>query len=170
MMGLTDIVADGLATPRPRSGSRVRFDLDSNVTHSPELGRRKDDAKRGDPAESSRHSSDKDSSEDKRHRRHKRRGKERERSSSRDRERDSGLMHDKYERRHDDGDNYSDDTEVLPDRFDENGNKKAEDPLAQQINSLLQGQGGLGGLFKAITGSNDERDDDSRTNRRRHRR
>lgn len=127
------------------------------------MGRRKDDAKRGDPAES-RHSSDKESSDDKRHRRHRRRGEERERSRSRDRESDGH-----HDRRRD-GRDESDDVEVLPDRFDENGNKKPEDPLAAQINSLLAGQGGLGGLFKAITGSNDDRDDDSRTRRRRDRR
>lgn len=149
--------------------------MNSNVLHSPESSRRKDDAKRRDPSEKQHSDAESDGSDRKRRRR-KRKGKERDRDghSERHRERDSrrdssGLMHDKYDRRPNDGD--SDDTEELPERFDENGNKKPEDPLASKINELLSGQGGLGGLFKAIAGgSSDERDDDSRSGRRKHRR
>ncbi|KAF2174156.1 hypothetical protein M409DRAFT_49023 [Zasmidium cellare ATCC 36951] len=176
--------ADGLSTPRQRSTSRVRFDLDSNVAHSPEASRRKDDAKRGDPSEPRQ--SDTETSDDRKHRRRsKRKGKERERDSHHS-HRDEGDDHERRshdrernrERDRGDKDDDSDDTVDLPDRFDENGNRKAEDPLAQKINELLGGQGGAGNLFKGLVGGllggqggggGGEDDDEGRSSRRRHR-
>jgi len=149
-------------TPRPRSSSRVRFDLESNIAHSPDSSRRKDDAKRDDPSEQ-RHS-DTETSDDRKHRRrHRKKGKERahddddgdrprdrdrHRSDADDRKRGStGLMHDKYDRgRAEDEDSVID----LPDRFDKHGNPKPEDPLAAKINDLLSGRGGGGDLIKTL--------------------
>ena len=85
-------------------------------------------------------------------------------------------MHDKYDRR--DRDNDSDTTEDLPPRFDEAGNKRPEGgDLAEQINGLLNGQGGAGALFKQIAGgflggqgdSDDERGGSGGRRRRRRR-
>lgn len=172
---LTEFCADGLRSPRPRSTSRVRFDLGSNIAHSPDASRRKDDAKRSDPA-SERHS-DTETEGDRKHRsrRHRRKGKERERDRDDDhRKRDSmGLMHDKYDR-----DSDSEGTIDLPERFDKNGNPKPEDPLAAKINDLLSGHGGGGGnIFKTLAegflggqaggGSTNDGDDDEESSRRR---
>lgn len=141
----------------------MRFDLESNVAHSPDSSRRKDDAKRGDPAERERHS-DTETSDDRKHRRrHRNKGKERargeddadrdrdrrHRSDREDRKRDStGLMHDKYDREP----NVDDTGSVieLPDRFDKHGNPKPEDPLTAKINDLLSGRGGGGDIFKTL--------------------
>lgn len=181
--------ADGVSTPRARSTSRVRFDLDSNVAHSPEATRRKDDAKRGDPSEL--REIDIEQSDERKHRRRSKRskGKERERDGhyshrdeGEDRERrghDRDRNRDR-ERERDRGDNDddSDGTVDLPDRFDENGNRKPEDPLAQKINELLGGQGGAGNLFKGLMGGllggqggggGGEDSDEGRSSRRRHR-
>lgn len=56
-------------------------------------------------------------------------------------------MHDKYDR---DPDEDSEGTIDLPDRFDEQGNRKPEDPLAEKINDLLSGKGGAGNIFKSL--------------------
>ncbi|KXT04074.1 hypothetical protein AC578_4954 [Pseudocercospora eumusae] len=145
---------DGVATRRPRSTSRVRFDLESNIAHSPDASRRKDDAKRDDPRDERRSSDNEDGKRRHRGRRHRDKGKEREGDSRGDREdrrggkRDStGLMHDKYDREPDED---SEATIDLPDRFDEQGNRKAEDPLAEKINDLLSGKGGAGNIFKSL--------------------
>lgn len=137
----------------------MRFDLESNIAHSPDSSRRKDDAKRGDPSEQ-RHS-DTETSDDRKHRRrHRRKGKERERDDDRDRHRrhdedddrggrkrdSTGLMHDKYDRDPTDSDSVIE----LPERFDKHGNPKPEDPLAAKINDLLSGRGGGGDLFKTL--------------------
>lgn len=186
MVILTSNPTDGVSTPRPRSTSRVRFDLDSNIAHSPEATRRKDDAKRGDPSE--QRDSDTEQSDERKHRRRsKRKGKERERDGH-DSHRDEGKKHERrgHDRGHDrdrnrdrdrgDNGNDSDDTVDLPDRFDENGNRKPEDPLAQKINELLAGQGGAGNLFKGLVGGllggqggGGDDDDEGRSSRRRHR-
>lgn len=157
---LTFASADGVSTPRQRSSSRVRFDLGSNTAHSPDASRRKDDAKRGD-SETDRHS-DTETSDDRKHRRRKRKGKERERGGQQA-SRDRSPSQD------------SDGTIELPARFDEQGNRRHEDPLAQKINDLINGQGGAGGLFKALLGGNDASgggggDDEGKSSRRRSRR
>lgn len=184
MIVLTCFSADGVSTPRARSSSRVRFDLDSNVAHSPEATRRKDDAKRGDPSE--QRASDTEQSDDRKHRRRSKRskGKERERDGhhshreeGEDRERRGHDRDRNRERDRGDKDDDSDGTVDLPDRFDENGNRKPEDPLAQKINELLAGQGGAGGLFKGLMGGllggqgggGGEDSDEGRSSRRRHR-
>lgn len=150
--------ASGERTPRARSSSRVRFDLDKNTELSPEAPRKKDtrfsDSETPDPDE-------------RRHRRRKHRDRDRDRDRDSERGRDRGdrrsrkdresndLMNDKYERpprstttEEDAGD--SDATEEMPDRFDSKGNKKSEDPLNELISGLAsrflgsQGQGGGG--------------------------
>lgn len=151
----------------------MKFDLESNITHSPDASRRKDDAKRSDPTE--RRHSDTETSDDRKHRRRKRRGKERESDRG-----DQDLTHDPHERRAgNDRDEDSDTTVDLPPRFDERGNPKpGKEDLAAQINDLLSGKGGAGGLFKTIAGEFlggqgggvDESDGESKSNRRRHRR
>lgn len=153
--------ADGLSTPRQRSSSRVRFDLGSNTAHSPDASRRKDDAKRGPDYD--RHS-DTETSDDRKHRRRKRKGKER------DRDRDG--RHQTTSARDRSPSEDSDGTIELPDRFDEQGNRKHEDPLAQKINELINGQGGAGGLFKALLGGGNDggSGDEGRSSRRRSRR
>lgn len=142
---------DGLATPRARSSSRVRFDLGANEAHSPEAPkkstRQDDETDGGDRHRRHRHS-------DKRSSRHQHR--ERSRSRDRDRDRDStSLMNDKYERPpssaagpsgsgksrrrdRDDDEEESEGTVDLPERFDEHGNPKAEsgDALQQLLGNL----------------------------------
>lgn len=46
----------------------------------------------------------------------------------------------------------SDATVDLPPRFDEQGNRRREDPLADKINDILAGRGTAGGLFRRLTG------------------
>lgn len=82
-------------------------------------------------------------------------------------------MHDRYDNSPDEED--SEGTIDLPARFDEHGNRKADDPLSEKINDLLSGKGLAGGLFRNLTGSllnpdHDQDDNDGRTGRRRHRR
>ncbi|KAK4613283.1 Pyruvate carboxylase [Fulvia fulva] len=128
--------ADGIATPtdRRRSTSRVKFDLESNITHSPDASRRKEDAKRGDPSEK-RHS-DTETSDDRKHRRRKHKGKERGEATREDP--DMTRIPHEQRRARDDRDNDSDTTVDLPPRFDERGNRKpGEDDLAAKINDLL---------------------------------
>lgn len=155
-MMLTFCFADGMSTPRQRSSSRVRFDLGSNTAHSPDASRRKDDAKRGDP-DNDRHS-EPETSDNRKHRRRKRKGKDREREHQTSRDRSPSEN--------------SDGTIELPARFDEQGNRKHEDPLAQKINELINGQGGAGGLFKTLLGGGKDAggDDEGRSSRRRSRR
>lgn len=155
-----------MITPRQRSSSRVKFDLGSNTAHSPDASRRKDDAKRGDP-DTDRHS-DSETSDDRKHRRRKRKGKERVRDTHH-------YRNDQRAPRDHSPSEDSDGTIELPDRFDEQGNRKHEDPLAQKINELINGQGGAGGLFKALLGGGNDAgggggDDDERPSRRRSRR
>jgi len=159
-----------VSTPRQRSSSRVRFDLESNTAHFPDASRRKDDAKRDDPG-NDRHS-DTETSDDRKHRRKKRKGKDQERErddphQQRDRQQASRDRSPSEE---------SDGTIDLPARFDEQGNRKHEDPLAQKINELINGQGGAGGIFKALLGGGGQDagggggTDEGRSSRRRSRR
>lgn len=88
-------------------------------------------------------------------------------------------MHDQYERpprgrrdRNAAEDDDSDGTIELPPRFDEHGNRKETDPLADRINELLGGAG-LGNLLGRVMGSgggSEDGDDGGRSGRRRHRR
>lgn len=140
-----------MRTPRARSSSRVRFNLDANTAHSPETPKKRPEQRFSDTETSG--------DKKKRHRRKKHRDRgERDRGGEASRD-SPQLMNDKYERAPKDDD--SDDTEELPDRFDEHGNKKAEsgDPLEHLLGNLASRF--LGG------GGNDE--SDSRSGRRRHR-
>lgn len=143
--------ADSVRTPRARSTSRVRFNLDANELHSPEAPKRRPEER----------FSDTETSGDQK-RRHRRR-KHRDGNKHRDRDRGEGtsrdspqLMHDKYERPPNDNDSNA--TEELPDRFDEHGNRRPErsDPLEQLI----------GNLASRFLGSGE---DEERGGRRRHR-
>lgn len=140
-------IASGERTPRARSSSRVRFDLDKNTELSPEAPRkpRFSDSDAAEPAEERRH----------RRRKHRDRDRGEDRGDKSDRRsRGSDLMNDKYERapgRSGADEGESDGTEDLPDRFDSKGNKKgagtgAEDPLNDLISGLasrfLSGQQG----------------------------
>jgi len=141
---------------RSRSQSRVRFDLDANTMHSPDSRRK---------TREERHS-DSETSGDRKHRRHRR--KQGDRARDNDGQRDSPqLMHDNYER---DPEEESDGTIELPERFDEHGNRKADDdPLALGINRIL-GDAGLASILERLTGGGGHGDDSGRSGRRRHRR
>lgn len=139
-------LASGERTPRARSSSRVRFDLDKNTELSPEAPRKRDTRFSDDRAA--------EEPEERRHRRRKHRDRDRSgdrgehqhhhrRRGSRDRRGSSDdLMNDKYERAppprssttEEEGD--SDATEDLPERFDAKGNRKGEDPLNDLISGL----------------------------------
>ena len=151
---LTYHPTDGVgSTPRARSMSRVRFDLGANEMHSPEAAKKKATDERFSDSEVT-------GDRKRRHRRRKHRGE-----SSRD---SPQLMNDKYERPpsgvH--RDDESDGTVELPERFDENGNRKGEssDPLEQLIGNLASRFLGGGGGGEEQGG-----DRDSRSGRRRHR-
>lgn len=157
-----------MSTPRQRSSSRVRFDLESNTAHFPDASRRKDDAKRDDPG-ADRHS-DTETSDDRKHRRRKRKGKERNRDDPQQKRDRQQASRDRSPSEDSDG------TIDLPARFDDQGNRKHEDPLAQKINDLINGQGGAGGIFKALLGGGSDTggggggEDEGRSSRRRSRR
>lgn len=162
------LTGDGVRTPRARSSSRVRFDLNANEAHSPEtrkktLERDNGSEQHGDRTRRHRHKHDRRSG-----------GKERERERG-DRDDDDDLMHDKYERppasstastarggrRHRrDDDEGSEGTVDLPDRFDSHGNRK---PEGDGIEALL------GSLASRFLGGGDEDEDSGRSGRRRHR-
>jgi hypothetical protein len=155
---LIECATAGVATPRARSTSRVRFDLGANEAHSPETPRKAQE----------RFSDSETSGDRKRRHKHSKRSSRHHRERSRDRESrhstDSPqLMNDKYERpprsrRHRDDDEGSEGTIELPERFDEQGNRKAEggDPLEQL----------LGGLASKFLGGGDDDDRSSRRGRR----
>ena len=136
---------DGVSTPRARSSSRVRFNLDANQYNSPEQSKKRVEERFSDSE-----------THDDRKRRHRKRKHRRDEDGARD---SPQLMHDQYERAPKDRDNESDSTEDLPERFDQNGNPKHQqgDPL-----ELL-----LGGLASRFLGGGAE--EEERHGRRRHR-
>jgi hypothetical protein len=133
-----------MRTPRARSTSRVRFNLDANELHSPEAAKR---------APADERFSDTETSGDRKRRHRRRKHRDKGKEAARD---SPQLMNDKYERAPNDND--SDMTEELPARFDEHGNRKPErsDPLEQLIGNLAS---------KFLGGSEEE----ERSGRRRHR-
>ena len=136
----------------------MRFDLDSNTLHTlhPPDASRKAQEDGGDGGE--------EGGEKKHRRRRRKRGTEEKEKA---RHRDSPqLMHDKYDRAPEEED--SDGTVELPPRFDERGEPKQGDPLADKINDLLGGSG-LGNILGRVLGGESE-DDGGRSGRRRHRR
>ncbi|KAF2720078.1 hypothetical protein K431DRAFT_304592 [Polychaeton citri CBS 116435] len=161
---------------RPRSTSRVRFDLNNNETFSFEVPQSRD------------FPSDEETKrkEERRERRRRRReaqdrgddnDRPRESSRDRDRRRHSTSELSNYQgsdrgppREPDNRDGYdSDGTVELPSRFDEQGNRKADadadDPLASKIQEMLEGKGGFGGIFRSLMG--DRGDSGSESGRRR---
>lgn len=135
--------SDGLRTPRARSTSRVRFNLGANTALSPDKPRDQDN----------RHSDTENSADRKQRRRHRRRHRhdddddgEQRSSSNRD---STGLMHDPYDRdrssRHesDRDSRVSDATVDMPERFDEQGNRR-EQGAGEDLQDLL---GGLASKF-----------------------
>jgi len=162
-------VIDGVTTPRARSSSRVRFNLDANEAHSPELskkaparssgsgeesggerkGRRRKSKRHRDDGEHREHRSDREHDERREHRSDHR--SSRDLRDERDGHRDSPqLMHDKYDRPPSSAprDDESDGTIELPERFDKNGNPKGGDALETLLGSLASkflGGGGGGG-------------------------
>ena len=148
-----DNTTSGERTPRARSSSRVRFDLDRNTELSPEAPRKKEarfsDSETPDP-------------EERRHRRRKHRDRD-DRRRSRDGRESNDLMNDKYERapRSTTDEGGSDATEDLPERFDSKGNKKGEDPLNELIS-------GLASRFLGSQGGDAGDDEDRRGRRHRH--
>jgi len=145
--------------PRSRSHSRVRFDLEQNVEHSPEARR----SKGKERVVEDRHGGG-DDGNDRGHRHH--RPGDEYGGSDRGRHRPSSqLMNDKYDREPKDSD--SEGTVELPARFDERGNRMPEgaDPLAQAINGLL----GSSALADFFAGRSRRDDDDGRSGRHRHR-
>ncbi|KAK0947029.1 hypothetical protein LTR29_001612 [Friedmanniomyces endolithicus] len=155
-----NIVADGVSTPRARSRSqsRVRFNLDANQAISPEASRK--------GVNDERHT-DGDSKGGDRHHRRRRRGEgERGRGGDGHRDPPGSTRDTRYEREND-----SDNTVELPERFDEQGNRKAEgDPLADGITKFLGGAGLAELLGRLGGGGGAEEEDTGRSGRRRHRR
>ena len=152
------MILDGVSTPRARSSSRVRFNLDKNEYNSPEAPKKRPEERFSD--------SETNKDQKRRHRRRKHRDRDDDRSKGKEREgshRDSPqLMNDKYDRAP--RDDASDVTEDLPDRFDEKGNRKGEgggsgDPLEAL----------LGGLASKFLGGGGGSEDGERHGRRRHR-
>ena len=140
-----------MSTPRARSTSRVRFDLDANEAHSPEKARK--------AAKEERHSDSETTGDRKRrHRRRKHHGEDRPSST---------LMNDPYERgaRRDD-DNNSEGTVELPERFDEHGNRKAGGGESNPLEQIL---GSLASRFMGGDEQEHSSERDSRSGRRRHR-
>lgn len=124
----------------------MRFDLNSNTEHSPEMSRKKERESRY---------SDTETGDDRKHRSRRRRHR-----GEGERHRDSPqLMNDKYERAPSGTEEDSDTTVDLPERFDEHGNRKSHDPLAEALQNIL-------GQF---TQSRDS-EDDGRNGRHRSRR
>ncbi|TKA78877.1 hypothetical protein B0A55_03806 [Friedmanniomyces simplex] len=149
---------DGVSKPklqRERSQSRVRFNLDANEAISPEASRKGNDE---------RHTDSESKNDDRKHHRRRRRGED-ERGRGGDGHRDSpGSTRDKYER-----ESESDGTVELPERFDEQGNKKPDgDPLADGITKLLGGAG-FADLLGRLGGGGGQDEDSGRSGRRRHR-
>ncbi|KAK5114533.1 hypothetical protein LTR62_002468 [Meristemomyces frigidus] len=150
-------LTDGISTPRPsrsRSQSRVRFNLDANESISPETTRQSDES---------------EAKSERRHRHRKRRGgisSEHHGAGDARRGDNSSLMHDQYERQ---PESDSEGTVELPPRFDKQGNRKTEDPLADGLSRLL-GEGGLGDILGRLTGGRgQDSDGGGRSGRRRHR-
>lgn len=116
----------GSSTPRARSTSRVRFDLGSNVAHSPDDSRHHRQLSTDDSGGRSR---DRDGPND-----------EHRTGRSRNRRPSSTLMNDPYERRTSGSD--SDETVDLPARFDEHGNRKPDTgghDLAARLSEMFGG-------------------------------
>ncbi|EMC95628.1 hypothetical protein BAUCODRAFT_576848 [Baudoinia panamericana UAMH 10762] len=150
------VSADGVETPQPgrsRSQSRVRFNLGANTAHSPEAVR----------SYESRHT-DSETSGDHKHRRRRRKHREDHARKGNEHTESPNLMHDQYER---EPDQESEGTIELPDRFDEHGNRKPVDPLAQGITRIL-GEAGLADILGRLTGGGQD-DGDGRSGRRRRR-
>ena len=139
----------------------MKFDTSRNTEHSPETTRKDAPAER--EVSSPTRDEAADDEDDAGHGHRRRRRKHRDRNEG---HRESPqLMHDKYDRSPvEDGS-----VEELPARFDEHGNRKGEsgDPLADQINALLEGGGGLGGIFRSLSGRGSQADDDGGRRRRR---
>lgn len=160
---------DGVETPprppkqqRERSQSRVRFNLDNNTEHSPEIRRRN-------------HINDKQQEEDEdgsgSARTKKKRSRRRERddndesdgeTNERSRRRPSSSSKskkDKYEREEPEDGDSSDGTVELPPRFDKHGDRlRDDDPLANTLHKFL-GQAGFTDFLSHLGGGNDENDD-----------
>nr|POE48077.1 hypothetical protein CFP56_01405 [Quercus suber] len=137
------ISSDGLRTPRARSTSRVRFDLDSNTEHFLDSSRK-----------SGQRSTDTDdrTSQDGEEHRHRRRRKKHHRSR---RHGDGEETHQDSPRSNDASDSDSSGTVELPARFDEHGNRHPEasggDALSNKINELLAGHGGSWGIVRGFS-------------------
>ncbi|KAK1050734.1 hypothetical protein LTR74_016958 [Friedmanniomyces endolithicus] len=153
--------ADGLITPRQarsRSQSRVRFNLDANQAISPEASRK--------GINDERHTDSESKGDDRHHRRRRRGGDERGRGGDGHRDSPGSTRDPRYEREND-----SDNTVELPERFDEQGNRKPDgDPLADGITRFLGGTGFADLLGRLGGGGGGDEEDTGRSGRRRHRR
>ncbi|KAK1025399.1 hypothetical protein LTR33_017749 [Friedmanniomyces endolithicus] len=153
--------ADGVITPRQarsRSQSRVRFNLDANQAISPEASRKGINDERQIDSESK--------SDDRHHRRRRRGGDERGRGGDGHRDSPGSTRDTRYDRETD-----SDNTVELPERFDEQGNRKPDgDPLADGITKFLGGAGFADLLGRLGGGGGGDEEDTGRSGRRRHRR
>lgn len=147
---------DGNETPRARSTSRVRFNLDANEAHSPEAQRRR----RSRNENRNRDENDNGEASRRHHRlqKHKR--------DSKDPKGDE-FMNDKYERppsgsTYNEDEENSDGTIDMPARFDAKGNKIRE--TGDGLEGLI---GTLASRFLGSGGGDDE--EGGRSGRRRHR-
>ncbi|KAK1810077.1 hypothetical protein LTR12_015556 [Friedmanniomyces endolithicus] len=154
-------LADGVITPRQarsRSQSRVRFNLDANQAISPEASRK--------GINDERHTDSESNGDDRHHRRRRRGGDERGRGGDGHRDSPGSTRDPRYEREND-----SDNTVELPERFDEQGNRKPDgDPLADGITKFLGGTGFADLLGRLGGGGGGDEEDTGRSGRRRHRR
>lgn len=162
------MIVDGVNTTprRTRSASRVVFDLDQNTAHSPEnprnAGRRRggpdNDGQLDRSLDGAVDDGARDPSQPQR-RRKKKKSREQRSAAEQNQRESSGLMHDQYDRppsHHHRGDGHeSDSTEDLPERFDENGNRKAsDDGLNSRFTGLFGGGGGgLGDILRNMSQS-----------------
>ncbi len=155
------VLADGVITPRQarsRSQSRVRFNLYANQAISPEASRK--------GINDERHTDSESKGDDRHHRRRRRGGDERGRGGDGHRDPPGSTRDPRYEREND-----SDNTVELPERFDEQGNRKPDgDPLADGITKFLGGTGFADLLGRLGGGGGGDEEDNGRSGRRRHRR
>ncbi|KAI7267512.1 hypothetical protein KC345_g7920 [Hortaea werneckii] len=163
--------ADGVETPprppqqqqRERSQSRVRFNLDNNTEHTPEI-RRKNHINEKQKEEEHEDSSRTGRTKKKRSRRREQDdnyesdGETNERSRRRPSS-SSKSRRDKYESEEPDDSESSDGTVELPPRFDKHGDRlHDDDPLASTLHKFL-GQAGFTDFLNHLGGGNDENDD-----------
>lgn len=120
-----DLPTEQPDSPAPRSEKTVQFDLNPRGP-----------SREPSPESKERHSHDEDEARaDEGEHRHRRRRKDDERSDS---TRESGRRRKRHHRDESPGSDDSEATIDLPPRFDEQGRRRADDPVADKLESVLQ--------------------------------